>query len=212
MKKPDVCGVYTIECIVNHLVYVGRSIHANKRWTEHLSRLKHQKHENKMLQECYNDYGLESLKFSIVSTIDVIEFHRMNELEAIEAMKFYEQDRLMNRDYSMMALLRGVPGPCQENAILQNEYSDLVETHRQLGNSIYMSSIDWMSRAVPDKDINNTREPYNELTSLKCCRCDHVWHPRKQGRPVLCPNMKCHSAYWDRPKMRFTERKGQGKT
>ena len=30
----------------------------------------------------------------------------------------------------------------------------------------------------------------------KCRHCGHVWVPRQDERPKLCP--KCHSATWDR--------------
>jgi predicted Zn-ribbon and HTH transcriptional regulator len=34
------------------------------------------------------------------------------------------------------------------------------------------------------------------LKGYKCERCLHVWVPRENGRPRVCP--KCKSAYWDR--------------
>ena len=37
------------------------------------------------------------------------------------------------------------------------------------------------------------------LTELICKRCRHVWIPRTQSIPVVCPN--CHSPYWDRDKI-----------
>ena len=41
------------------------------------------------------------------------------------------------------------------------------------------------------------------LKGYKCERCRHIWAPRENGRPRVCP--KCKSAYWDAP------RKIQGK-
>ena len=29
-----------------------------------------------------------------------------------------------------------------------------------------------------------------------CKVCGHQWHPRKAALPEVCPNRKCHSAYW----------------
>ena len=35
----------------------------------------------------------------------------------------------------------------------------------------------------------------------RCERCGHVWTPReKEVKPRVCPNQKCHSAYWDTSK------------
>ena len=41
-----------------------------------------------------------------------------------------------------------------------------------------------------------------KLLKLKCVRCDYEWIPRKEEIPKLCPNKKCRSAYWDKPKIK----------
>ena len=35
-----------------------------------------------------------------------------------------------------------------------------------------------------------------KLPKLRCLRCNHEWHPRKEEMPKTCPN--CKSPYWDR--------------
>ena len=39
-----------------------------------------------------------------------------------------------------------------------------------------------------------------ELPKLKCKRCGHKWAPRKEERPLTCPN--CKSPYWDKERIR----------
>ena len=42
----------------------------------------------------------------------------------------------------------------------------------------------------------------------RCLRCGHEWPARKfgeDGRPIppkTCPNKKCRSPYWNRPRMK----------
>lgn len=36
-----------------------------------------------------------------------------------------------------------------------------------------------------------------KLMKLECKRCGYKWIPRKTAKPRMCPNPKCHSAYWD---------------
>lgn len=38
-----------------------------------------------------------------------------------------------------------------------------------------------------------------QTNRLKCRRCSYEWFPRKTEVRV-CPNPKCHSPYWDRPR------------
>ena len=41
----------------------------------------------------------------------------------------------------------------------------------------------------------------NAPGSLKIClRCGHSWKTREPGNPKVCPNPKCKSPYWDKPR------------
>ena len=46
-----------------------------------------------------------------------------------------------------------------------------------------------------------------ELPTLTCLRCGYKWHPRTPKAPRVCPNPKCKSPYWDKPR----QMKGEGK-
>lgn len=37
-----------------------------------------------------------------------------------------------------------------------------------------------------------------KIDAYKCERCDHVWVPRDEKEPKVCP--KCKSPYWNSPK------------
>jgi len=39
-----------------------------------------------------------------------------------------------------------------------------------------------------------------ERKLLECLQCGWKWFPRLEERPDLCPNIKCHSPKWDKPK------------
>jgi ribosomal protein L37E len=38
-----------------------------------------------------------------------------------------------------------------------------------------------------------------------CKRCGHKWIPKKKDVPRSCPNPKCRSIYWDRPRKKKVE-------
>ena len=44
----------------------------------------------------------------------------------------------------------------------------------------------------------------------KCERCGYVWLPRTGSKPKVCPNKRCKSLYWDRPRLRSIA-EGEGK-
>lgn len=68
----DDIGVYLIE--INSKKYVGSTtVGFNRRWNDHLRALIKGIHCNKHLQRAYNKYGKDSLKFSILETVQIKE-------------------------------------------------------------------------------------------------------------------------------------------
>ncbi len=44
------------------------------------------------------------------------------------------------------------------------------------------------------------------IVVLQCHRCSHKWYPKTPNRPKVCPNPKCKSPYWDRPRQKKGKR------
>jgi len=59
-------GIYKIECIINHKVYIGQSKNIKDRWKGHIKELDLNKHINNHLQYAWNKYGKENFKFEIL--------------------------------------------------------------------------------------------------------------------------------------------------
>lgn len=69
----DWCGVYKITCEGNSKIYIGSSINIRERWQQHLALLRGNRHSSIYLQNSYNKYGEDSLKFEVL--IKLIEFN-----------------------------------------------------------------------------------------------------------------------------------------
>lgn len=63
-------GIYLIISKINGKRYVGSSVRICKRWLDHLSPLRLNKHPNKHLQNHYNKYGEDDLVFSILEVVE----------------------------------------------------------------------------------------------------------------------------------------------
>lgn len=59
-------GVYKIINIRNNKIYIGSAKNISKRFSDHLSRLRHNKHNNKLLQKEFNEYGESKFLFEVV--------------------------------------------------------------------------------------------------------------------------------------------------
>lgn len=62
-----VSGVYYIYCFSNKKGYVGSSCNITKRWHNHKSNLKNNKHPNIIVQNTYNKYGVDEFEYSILA-------------------------------------------------------------------------------------------------------------------------------------------------
>jgi len=56
------------------------------------------------------------------------------------------------------------------------------------------------SEPLPVAPTSNAVNEGYELPRLECLRCGHTWIPRTPQRPKVCPNLKCKSPYWDKPR------------
>lgn len=80
-------GIYKIENLINGKIYVGKTLHLNKRFKEHLWELKKGKHFNEYLQNSWNKYGEENFKFSILEEVSNKDILYEKELEWILRLK-----------------------------------------------------------------------------------------------------------------------------
>ena len=64
-------GIYKIVNKINGDFYVGSSKNINKRWGQHLMKLKNNKHQNMILQRSWEKYGEDNFNFEIVENCSV---------------------------------------------------------------------------------------------------------------------------------------------
>lgn len=62
------CGVYAITNMTDGKVYIGRSVHIEKRWKEHIWYLSHHQHANRYFQEAWNKG--DEFELSIIEKCD----------------------------------------------------------------------------------------------------------------------------------------------
>ena len=63
-------GIYKIVNKINGKVYVGSSVHIERRWRKHKSELNTNKHHSQKLQRSYNKYGIDNFVYEIVELVE----------------------------------------------------------------------------------------------------------------------------------------------
>lgn len=73
MSNEDYGGIYRIVNNINYKLYIGSSIHVNRRIYTHIQALNGQYHGNTHLQKAWNKYGGENFSFEIIEIINGTE-------------------------------------------------------------------------------------------------------------------------------------------
>ena len=68
-------GIYKIENLINHKVYIGKSKDIKTRWKCHIKDLNNNSHKNIYLQHSWNKYGPENFIFSILEKCSLKEIN-----------------------------------------------------------------------------------------------------------------------------------------
>lgn len=63
-------GVYQIENQANGNCYVGSALNLRRRWSQHLTRLRHNGHCNQHLQRAFDKYGENAFAFSVLQAVE----------------------------------------------------------------------------------------------------------------------------------------------
>jgi hypothetical protein len=72
--------IYRIYCTSTKQSYIGQTIHAEKRWSQHIAELRTGKHHNHKLQDAFWKYGETCLQFEIIE--DNLEADNLTNREA----------------------------------------------------------------------------------------------------------------------------------
>lgn len=87
-----IIGIYKIETLHNNKLYIGSSDNIEKRIKTHLSRLKRDIHHSEYLQNAYNKYGKDNLKFSVIEILETSENKIVREQYWMDYYKSYDRN------------------------------------------------------------------------------------------------------------------------
>jgi predicted Zn-ribbon and HTH transcriptional regulator len=79
---------------------------------------------------------------------------------------------------------------------LDTRYSGLAEEERERLFDALMAAGEEVWETIPVQAVVDVIKPGYKI----CQRCGHEWFPRSKKRSAQCPNPKCHSTAWDRPR------------
>ena len=118
-------GIYKIENLVNHKIYIGQSIRIERRWTEHCN-----KNGKSVISQAIQKYGKQNFSFQV---IEECEPEQLNELEEYYIKKY---NSVIPNGYN---IIDTIDGESNSYAFLTKE--DVLSIIKDIKNDISFSSI-----------------------------------------------------------------------
>lgn len=76
MMATSTSGIYKIHCSADDRTYIGRSVHIERRWTEHRRNLRAGVHRNSFMQAAWNLHGESSFSFEVLEIVDASQLQQ----------------------------------------------------------------------------------------------------------------------------------------
>lgn len=114
---PDSHGIYKIINIINNKVYIGSAVNLRRRKNKHYSTLLSGKHQNIILQQAYNKYGIDNIIFKIIELVldkgDLIEREQfyIDKFQSFKKKNGYNICAFAGSTLGIPAKNKGVPCP-----------------------------------------------------------------------------------------------------
>lgn len=88
-------GIYKIENLINHKVYIGQSKDIERRWKDHRTRIYREENDSLPLYRAFRKYGIENFSFN------VIELCKIEELDIKEKEYIKKYDSFVPNGYNL---------------------------------------------------------------------------------------------------------------
>lgn len=88
---PTTGGIYRFTNIVNQKIYIGSAKNLRKRFVQHLSDLKLNKHHSKHFQNAWNKYGEDNFNYDILEQIEDVSILILREQYYLDTLLFAQE-------------------------------------------------------------------------------------------------------------------------
>ena len=153
-------GIYLIKNVINNDIYVGRSVHLENRWSQHLAAYKNKdkKTYNFTLYRAFRKYGIENFVFMVLEEI------QDSNLLPLKEQYYYD---LLKPSYNMIEP-QDAPNKVQRKKVYMiNQNKEIVKEYESVREAARQNNISKSAILNVLKGIRNTAANHYWSYSLK---------------------------------------------
>lgn len=87
-KIPTTCGVYCFKNKINNKIYIGSTKNLRKRFVQHISDLRLNKHHSIHFQNAWNKYKEENFEYNVIELVEDISILLVREQYYLDTLLF----------------------------------------------------------------------------------------------------------------------------
>lgn len=140
-------GIYKIITLHNNKYYIGSSIDIEKRWRDHLSKMRMQKHANIYLQNVYNKYGESDFAFVVLLEMPDASNTEIRQKEQEFLDKIFQEDK-----DNIYNLARDANGG-NSTSFSEKSLKNISQKNRDCSDEDLKQIQDWLEKGISKKEI-----------------------------------------------------------
>lgn len=188
-------GIYKIENLINHKVYIGQSIHIKRRWSEHK-----QKNNKSVIGQAIKKYGVENFSFEVLEECEVQDLGKRESyyIQKYDSMipKGYNIDEPLEDGYHItyqnldknviLEIIDKIQNTNLALSEIAEEYNISTRTITRInqGHTYHQPDIEYPLRKqtqLPDAFCIDCGKPIWK-GAMRCRKCNNIYQ-RKVKRP-----------------------------
>lgn len=195
--------IYAIKNIKTEKLYIGSSINYKNRWGDHLTKLKHNRHENQYLQRAWDKYGPDAFIFECIKELQL----NITDKELLkEEQYFIDKYDSANPKYGYNINPIAIKPPSWKGKSLTEEHKEKIR-QANLGHPVSKETKRKMSKALKGKKKPRTQEWQDKLVASRKANGNYIH--TEETKQKISQSLKGHKQSKETREKRSKSLKGR---
>lgn len=171
-KIPTTCGVYCFKNKINNKIYIGSAKNLRKRFVQHISNLRLNKHHSIHFQNAWNKYKEENFEYNVIELVEDISILLVREQYYLDTLLFAQE--YINKQSTKFLELGYNINPIASNRLgskqsIESIYNSVINNPKVKPVLWYNFSGEFLGEFISSGEASKASN-INRCNILSCCK------------------------------------------